>query len=78
MNRLKFAYCNNCGPLVEYFLYEEIVEQISEFGEVKYGLNKVGRYKNYDYVVVGIIYGYTRSESKFGLRHEKIFIQQNK
>lgn len=80
MIELNFAYCNNCKALTEYILREEVVEEISESGEIKYGLHKVGRCKNCDCIVIGIIYDYTRQKSKFGLQRkaEMIIMQQIK
>lgn len=62
MNGLRFAYCDNCKSLVEYIFCEEIVEEISESGEIKYELHKVGRCKNCDCIVISIIYDYTRQK----------------
>ena len=71
MNELNFGYCNPCKALTEYILQEEVIEEISESGEVKYGLHKVGRCKRCDCVVVGIIYDYTKPEIKFGLQRKE-------
>lgn len=71
MNKLNFAYCNNCKSLTWYILQEEVVEEISEFGDVKYGLHKVARCKRCDCVVVGIIYDYTKPAIKFGSQRKE-------
>ena len=36
MENLKLAYCNECEDLVEYDIYDELIEEVDDWSKIKF------------------------------------------